>query len=378
MQARRVLLLLSLLLALSITSIDAFAHTPTAPVSPAPTSPATASGTNATPHTLVVGVKVAPPFVIAKGDGYSGLAIDVWDDIAKERGWKFRYEPHDLQGLLHAVQNGQVDIGIGAITATAQREEIMDFSHPITSSGIGVAVPKQQSAGWLAVARSFFSLAFLKVVGALASLLLIVGVLTWLFERKRNADQFGGKPAAGIFAGFWWAAVTMTTVGYGDKAPITLGGRLLGLLWMFTALIVASVFTASITSALTVGQLTSRIQGVDDLAGIRIDTMLGTTSAAWLEGAYLDFNEAPDLDAALVALAAGQSDAVIYDAPILQWTINQRYRNRLEVLPFTLERQDYAYALPTGSPLREPLNASLLQRVNSPDWRVRVSHYLGK
>lgn len=378
MQARRLLPSLSLLLVLSITSIGAFAQTSTTPVSPAATSPATADSANETPRTLVVGVKIAPPFVIEKGDAYIGLAIDVWSDIAAERGWKFRYERYDLQGLLDAVKNGQVDVGIGAITATAQREEIMDFSHPITSSGIGVAVPKQQSAGWLAVASSFFSLAFLKVVGGLVLLLLTVGVLTWLFERKHNAEQFGGKPAHGIGSGFWWAAVTMTTVGYGDKAPITLGGRLLGLLWMFTALIVASVFTASVTSALTVGQLTARIQSVDDLSGIRIGTMTGTTSAQWLTGANLDFHEVPDLDAALSALAKGESDAVVYDAPILQWTINQRYRSRLEVLPFTLERQDYAYALPTGSPLREPLNASLLERVNSPDWRIRVSHYLGK
>ena len=378
MQARRLLSSLSLLLVLSIASISTFADTPAASVPPASTPPATVDIANDTSRTLVVGVKVAPPFVIEKGDGYSGLAIDVWDEIAAERGWKFRYQRFDLKGLLQAVENHQVDIGIGAITATAQREELMDFSHPITSSGIGVAVPKQQSAGWLAVARSFFSLAFLKVISALVLLLLVVGVLTWLLERKRNAEQFGGKPAHGVGSGFWWAAVTMTTVGYGDKAPITVGGRLLGLLWMFAALIVTSLFTASITSALTVGQLTARIQSVDDLSGIRISTMTGTTSAQWLTGANLDFREAPDLEAALSAVATGESDAVVYDAPILQWTINQRYRNRLDVLPFTLERQDYAYALPTGSPLREPINASLLERVNSPEWRIRVSHYLGK
>ena len=374
MQARRLLPCLSLLLVLLIATMGAFAQTAT----PASTSPAAVDASSETPRTLVVGVKVAPPFVIEQADGYSGLAIDVWREIAAERGWTFRYQRYDLQGLLDAVQHGQADVGIGAITATAQREQVMDFSHPITSSGLGVAVPKQQSAGWLAVARSFVSLAFLKVVGALALLLLVVGILTWLFERKRNAAQFGGKPVHGIGSGFWWAAVTMTTVGYGDKAPITPGGRVLGLLWMFAALIVASVFTASITSALTVGQLTSRIQGVDDLAGIRIETMAGTTSAQWLDGANLDFRETPDLTAALDALASGKTDAVVYDAPLLQWTINQHYRNRLEVLPFTLERQDYAYALPTGSPLREPLNASLLERVNSAEWRIRVSHYLGK
>ena len=374
MQARRLLSSLSLLLVLSFASIGAFAQSLDPPATTAPAALDAASGT---PLTLVVGVKVAPPFVIEQADDYNGLAIDVWRDIAAERGWKFQFKRYDLKGLLDAVESGQVDVGIGALTVTAEREQRMDFSHPITSSGIGVATQQQQSAGWVAVARSFFSIAFLKVVLALTLLLLAVGVLTWLFERKRNAEQFGGKPAHGIGSGFWWAAVTMTTVGYGDKAPVTLGGRIIGLLWMFAALIVASVFTASITSALTVGQLTSRIQGIDDLSGVRIDSVAGTTSAQWLSSANLEFRDRPDLDAALDALAAGKSDAVVYDAPLLRWTISQHYRNKLEVLPFTVERQDYAYALPSGSPLREPINASLLQRVNSAEWRTRVNAYLG-
>lgn len=374
MQARRLLSSLSLSFVLSIASVSSFAQSTTAPGTVAP---AVLDIDGKTPRKLLVGVKIAPPFVIEQADGYNGLAIDVWRDIAAERGWDFEFKRYDLKGLLDAVENGQVDVGIGAITVTAEREQHMDFSHPITSSGIGVATQQQQSAGWVAVARSFFSLAFLKVVLALTLLLLAVGVLTWLFERKRNADQFGGKPAQGIGSGFWWAAVTMTTVGYGDKAPVTLGGRIIGLLWMFAALIVASVFTASITSALTVGQLTSRIQGIDDLAGVRIHSVASTTSGQWLTSADLDFRDSPDLDAALDALAAGKSDAVVYDAPLLRWTISQRFRNKLEVLPFTVERQDYAYALPSSSPLREPINASLLQRVNSADWRKRVNAYLG-
>lgn len=376
MQASRLLPSVFLMLVLAMPALRAPAQTAPAMAPPSPAL-TVAERAGESPRTLVVGVKVAPPFVIEQSAGYNGLAIDVWRDIATEHGWNFRYQRYDLQGLLDAVKNGQVDVGIGALTVTAQREQDMDFSHPITSSGIGVAVKQQQGADWIGVARSFFSAAFLKVVAVLVFLLLVIGVITWLLERKHNEEQFGGKPAEGIGSGFWWAAVTMTTVGYGDKAPVTRGGRVLGLLWMFAGLILASVFTASITSSLTVGQLTSRIHGVGDLRGLRIETVAGTTSARWLSGAGLEFSENPDLQGALDALASGDGDAVIYDEPLLRWTISQRYKNKLEVLPFTVKRQDYAYALPSGSPLREPVNASLLGRVNSAEWPKRVNLYLG-
>lgn len=345
---------------------------------PAAASPLQASAGQVDGRTLHVGVKVAPPFVNKSGDSYGGLAIDVWTQIARERGWAFEYREYDLDGLLDAVSAGRVDLGIGAITATAQRERRMDLSHPITSSGLGVAMLQQHGAGWLAVARSFFSVAFLKVLLALAALLLVVGMLAWLFERRRNVAQFGGKPAHGIASGFWWAAVTMTTVGYGDKVPATLGGRIVGLLWMFTALIVVSTFTAAITSSLTVGKLSAQVRSADDLAGLRLTALVGTTSAQWLSDHGFHFAQTDNIDAALVDLKAGRTDAVVYDAPLLRWKIAQNYRGQLQVLPFILERQDYVFVLPDGSPLRGPLNESLLQQINAADWGKRVDEYLGR
>jgi voltage-gated potassium channel len=46
----------------------------------------------------------------------------------------------------------------------------------------------------------------------------------------------------------WWILVTMTTVGYGDKVPITPGGRLIGVLIMFFGVALLSLFTATISS----------------------------------------------------------------------------------------------------------------------------------
>ncbi|MFH7563901.1 MULTISPECIES: ion channel [Oceanimonas] len=48
-------------------------------------------------------------------------------------------------------------------------------------------------------------------------------------------------------------------MGYGDKAPVTFAGRLVGLIWMFAGMIMVASFTAAITSSLTVNNLRTGI-----------------------------------------------------------------------------------------------------------------------
>jgi voltage-gated potassium channel len=48
--------------------------------------------------------------------------------------------------------------------------------------------------------------------------------------------------------GIWWAVVTMATVGYGDKYPVSLGGRVVGLLLICSGVGLMSLLTATIAS----------------------------------------------------------------------------------------------------------------------------------
>ena len=60
---------------------------------------------------------------------------------------------------------------------------------------------------------------------------------------------------------FWWAAVTMTTVGYGDKTPVTTGGRIVGLVWMFTSVIVIFTMIHVMLGAALVGTIAAEDVG---------------------------------------------------------------------------------------------------------------------
>ena len=324
---------------------------------------------------LLVGVAVAPPFVVEDHGHYGGLAISLWEAVAADRGWKYEYRPYAHDELLDAVRDSKVDVGLGAIAATAAGEQHMDFSHPILSAGLGVAVRGGSTAGWLAVAQALASPVFLGVVAALVLLLLLAGVLLWLLEYRRRPEPSGDRH--GFFSGIWWATAAMTSVGGGDSAPRTLGGRIVGLVCMLAALAIAASLTATITSALTTGRLGDRVRHATDLADMSVASPAAGASAAWLQQQRLDYRQARDVDAALAELAAGRVDAVVADQPLLRWDIRQRYRGRLKALPLLLQRRDYAFALPAGSRLREPIDVALLGQINAPDWMQRVEQAYG-
>lgn len=328
---------------------------------------------------LVVGTKEAPPFAIRGSDGaWTGLSIELWRRVASDLGYTFELREAELPELLAAVAAGKLDAVVAAVTVTPDREEVMDFTHPFHVSGLGMAVRTEPRGSWLAIARQFLSLAFLRIVLGLSLLLLVVAWLVWLFERRANPEQFGGSAISGIGSSFWWSAVTMTTVGYGDKAPRTVGGRAVALLWMFTALVVISGFTASIAATLTVEAREGRITGPQDLATLRIGSVAGSTSADYLEWRQLPFVSMAGAREALEALRDGRVDTVVYDAPILSHEIRQGFASALHVLPATFERQYYAIALPAGSALREPINRSLLAHISTPAWRSLLSRYAGE
>lgn len=327
---------------------------------------------------LVIGTKEAAPFSFKDGGGeWQGISVELWTRIAARLGLRYEIREAEIEELLEGVSTGELDAAAAAMTVTVEREQAVDFSHPYFSSGLGIAVALNQSGGWMKMAKAFFSPAFFEAVAALAVVLLVAGGLVWLFERRRNADQFGGAAHEGLAAAFWWSAVTMTTVGYGDKAPKTVGGRIVALVWMFVSLIIVSGFIAGISSALTINQLSGRVSGPEDLPGREVATVPGTTSEKYLRDHRMSYRRLETPAAALKALAAGEVDAVIYDRPILQHLIAQSYRGRLEVLPHILDRELYAIALPPGSPRREAINRALLEIVGTDAWADLVERYLG-
>jgi ABC-type amino acid transport substrate-binding protein len=169
----------------------------------------------------------------------------------------------------------------------------------------------------------------------------------------------------------------MTTVGYGDRYPLSAPGRVIALIWMFTSVVIVSSFTAAIASSLTIGSLDARVRTLEDLSRVRVASVPGSTSAAFLESRGIAWIGHPNVEVAMAALDEKNVDAVFYDEPLIRHVIRHGYQESIVELPGTITRLDYAIGLPEGSTLREPINRSLLRRITSADWRETLRQYLG-
>lgn len=329
---------------------------------------------------LRVATKIAEPFVIERPDGtLGGLSIELWERLAERLGVTYDLEVLELDALLDGVAAGDFDAGIAAISVTRDREARMDMTHGYVMDGLGIAVPSSGGGPtWLRALRRIFTPAFASAVGALALLLFGVGVVVWLVERRRNADDFHGDPVRGIGDGFWFAAVTMTTVGYGDKAPRSLPGRLVALVWMFGSIIVISAFTGGIASALTAASIDTGVRGVEDLRSARVGAPAGSATLSALDDRGTIARPYDSITDGLQALVDGELDAFVHDHSLLRYRIQQDLPGEVRLLDAQFDVGAYAIALPSGSPLREPLNRELLELTRDPAWRQVESRYLGE
>lgn len=329
---------------------------------------------------ISVGTKLAEPFTIKhSNEKWEGISIELWNEIAKKLKIKYEIKEYDLNGLLQSIRNNDIDIAVSPLTITAEREKLFDFTHSYFTTGISIAVSNKSSNNLWGITKNLFSSEFMEVILGIIFILFFVGFLVWLFERKNNKEEFGIGISRGLGSSFWWAAVTLTTVGYGDKAPKTAGGRVIALIWMFAGLVMISGFTAAIASAFTVNQLDVGINSLNDLYDVRVGTVKTSSSEEFLQNNGFSYITTNNIEEGLDLIKTKKIDAFVYDAPILKYSIkSQNISNEIKVLPIILDPINYAFAIPANSNLREPINRALLEVIGNIEWQNTIDKYIGR
>jgi ABC-type amino acid transport substrate-binding protein len=326
---------------------------------------------------VVVGTKEAPPFAMKAPDGtWTGISIDLWTRVAGKLGLHTTFREYEtVPDMLRATAGGTLDAAISAITVTSEREQTVDFTQPYYASGLGIAVPLDREIEWLPILRSFLTARFLQAIGVLVAASVSVGAVIWLFER-RHTEHFAGG-ARGLGTGLWWSASAMTQAAASDKAPATLLGRAMAIAWMIASVIMIASFTAGITSQLTAKQIANRVRGPSDLMMVRTGSVASTAAVDYLHVQHVPLRTYATAEAGLEALRHGKLDAFVYDKPLLTWIARKDFAEDVRTLDTVFDRQNYAIALPIGSPLRTRIDVVMIDDLRNPWWQDVLADYLG-
>jgi len=319
------------------------------------------SSSTETSETITAGIYVSPPFVTREEEGYGGMAIDLWESIVAESGITSEYKEYaSLAELVEAVGAGEADIAVTNLTVTEDRAEILEFTHPWFDAGLQIMVSQQPRTGFPSLLAGLADTGHLRIF-ALILIAVIVGTGLLTFFDRRFDPNFPKRWRDGLAESFY-TVMSVATTGKPPSRTKLFGwiGRLWAGLWLICGVAVVAYVTASITSVMTTVALTGNISGLSDLAGKNVGVLRGSTADEFSSRTGLRTTAFDGIDEAIEALGAGRIDAIVGDAPVLDYFAHTRPDHDVAVVGELFEPEKYAFGFARDSELRRPLTIELI------------------
>ena len=328
---------------------------------------------------LKVGIFDLPPLAFKDEEGqWTGLAVELWEEVSARVGVEFDYVEMPLERAIGALAQGEIDLAIGEIAVSAERERVIDFTQAFLENSAAVALPRgsRHPGGW-DLWEELSQHGLFTVLLVMLGGLLVFSLLLWVFERRENDAHFGGHPLRGLGSAVWFSAVTMTTVGYGDKTPRTGMGRFLAFLWMFFGILLVSAFTGTVASSLTVARLNHSINHLGDLARFRNGVLEGSLAQGTLNQAGIPTVSFPTVEDGLAALMEKRVTTFVGSDLTLRYLVRENAPETLMVDTLPMARVRYAMAARPGLPHFSEINIALIAVTGEDPWQEMVNRWTG-
>ena len=235
--------------------------------------------------TLVVGVvDEAAPCSNRVGPLYEGYAVEIWEAIASQKGWPYRFEPvPSPNAAVSMAASGEIDVGVSCLNQVPERLAVTNFSVAISSDGLAFLSPRENSyplsallTGMVGNGLLLRSLCWLFLVS------LAGAVLLWLSYGRFRSKDVECATAQGTFIKGWM----MLLMGSGTyKMSDSAGGILLVLVTNLFRLVIVSIFVGAtaktlIRESVPVDGNASEILASKLADGVAVDAQ--TISETWL------------------------------------------------------------------------------------------------
>ncbi|KAH8364845.1 hypothetical protein KR084_012569, partial [Drosophila pseudotakahashii] len=397
-------------------------------------------------HTYIVSSLLEEPYLSLKqytygeqlvgNDRFEGYCKDLADMLAGQLGIKYeirlvqdgnygaenQYAPGGWDGMVGELVRKEADIAIAAMTITAERERVIDFSKPFMTLGISIMIkkPVKQTPGVFSFLNPLSQEIWISVILSYVGVSFVLYFVTrfppyeWRIVRRPQADSNAQQPP-GIIGGatlsdphqpavppneftmlnsFWYSLAAFMQQGC-DLTPPSIAGRIAAAVWWFFTIILISSYTANLAAFLTVERMVAPIKTPEDLAmqtDVNYGTLLhgstweffrrsqiGLHNKMW---EYMNANQhhsvhTYDEGIRRVRTSKGKY-ALLVESPKNEY-VNARPPCDTMKVGRNIDTKGFGVATPIGSPLRKRLNEAVLTlKENGELLRIRNKWWFDK
>ncbi|KAF5199049.1 Glutamate receptor 3.3 [Thalictrum thalictroides] len=269
--------------------------------------------------------------------------------------------------LVRMVAEDVFDAAVGDITIVTNRTRIADFTQPYAANGLVIVIPLKDSKSSAWVFLKPFTAEMWCVTGAF---FVVVGVVIWILEHRINND-FRGPPKRQIITILLFSFSTLFKTN--QESTVSSLGKFVMMVWLFLLMVITSSYTASLTSILTVEQLSSPITGIDSL--ISSNQPIGYQQGSFVKS-YL--TESLNIHPSRLVLLANPEDyakslqqgpdnggvaAIVDELPYIELFLSKYTEFGMVGQMFT--RSGWGFAFKRGSPLAVDMSTAILKLVET-------------
>lgn len=301
----------------------------------------------------------------------TGYCIDIFKAIIKIIPYEVPYQFVPLgdgrsnpnyNELVNMVAEDVIDAAIGDIAIVTNRTKIVDFTQPYISTGLVILAPIKSTKSGAWVFLRPFTVGMWCMTGAF---FFLIGVVIWLLEHRVN-KAFRGPPKRQCITMFLFSFSTPFQSQQEDTLSTL--GRIVMMVWLFLLMVITSSYTASLTSFLTVQQLSSPINGIDSLIASNepIGYQVGSFAQSYLinclnvHPSRLVSLGSPEAYEAALQLEPknGGVAAIVDELPYVEIFLSKTSGFGIVGQSFT--RSGWGFAFPRDSPLVVDMSSAIL------------------
>lgn len=301
-----------------------------------------------------------------------GYCIDIFLEAKKLVPYDvpYRFEPFgngssnpSYDGLVKMVADEVFDAAVGDIAIVTNRTKIVDFSQPYATTGLVIVAPVQDSKSSAWVFLKPFTVEMWCATGAS---FVMIAVVIWILEHRVNND-FRGPPRRQLVTMFLFSFSTLFKTN--QESTVSPLGRMVMVAWLFLLMVITASYTASLTSILTIQQLSSPITGIDSLitSNWPIGYQVGSFAYSYLaDSLYIHRSRLKPLGSPEEyerALRLGPNNggvaAIIDELTYIELFLSKQTEFGIIGQPFT--KSGWGFAFKRGSPLAVDISTAILK-----------------